>query len=230
MAVIKRIPWNKGLKGMQVAWNKGKKGIVKHSSEWKKQQSERLKLQWSSGKRTSLKKLSEKHKRKISISMKGKNTWMKGRRMPIKTKKALLEAVTGGNHYLFGKAMPLETREKLKSANLGKKHTINTRKKMSLSHAHGEDHWNWKGGIGSERHQLMNKQDYILWRTSVFMRDGYICVECGSKKNLQADHIKPWALYPELRYAIDNGRTLCYECHRKTDTWGYKPMYRKAGN
>lgn len=79
-----------------------------------------------------------------------------------------------------------------------------------------------------ERRRAMGKTDYILWRTAVFMRDNYTCQTChirGGK--LEADHIKPWSLYPELRYAIDNGRTLCVSCHRQTDTWGSK-VWKKS--
>lgn len=91
----------------------------------------------------------------------------------------------------------------------------------------GENHPNWRGGQKEIRKTEMGRIEYILWRNSVFIRDDYTCQKCkirGGKLN--ADHIKPWSLYPELRYAIDNGRTLCVDCHRQTDTWGFKGIPR----
>jgi len=39
------------------------------------------------------------------------------------------------------------------------------------------------------------------------------CGHCGAKPRLHADHIKPWKDYPELRFDVSNGRTLCEDCH-----------------
>lgn len=79
----------------------------------------------------------------------------------------------------------------------------------------------YRGGLRSERRKAMAKWEYKEWRNNVFKRDDYTCQMCF-KKNiyLEADHIKPWSKYPELRYDIENGRTLCRDCHMKTPTWG----------
>jgi len=85
----------------------------------------------------------------------------------------------------------------------------------------GAKHRWWKGGVSPINELLRKSPEYKLWRMVVFTRDKFTCVWCGYKgKNLHADHIKPFALYPELRFAIDNGRTLCKDCHETTETYG----------
>ncbi len=86
----------------------------------------------------------------------------------------------------------------------------------------GSDHPNYiDGGHRTERQKEMARCEYKNWRKSVFERDDYTCQMCGQYGGyLQVDHIKPWLLYPELRYDLNNGRTLCVPCHKKTDTWG----------
>lgn len=133
------------------------------------------------------------------------------------------------NFKLRGHKLTNEQKIKLSVSLKGKIHP-NARGKPRLS-IRGENHPFWKGGTGTKRHQEMRKIEYILWRSAIFTRDNYTCQECGIKngngKNvyLEADHIKPWALYPKLRYSIDNGRTLCQRCHRNTDTWGVRRNY-----
>lgn len=133
------------------------------------------------------------------------------------------------------------------------KHTEATKKKVSISKK-GTPAWNkgkpapwaskrnallcgdkspvWKGGVTSLRHKIYNSAEYKLWRKAVFARDNYTCIWCSAKSGngvtvvLNADHIKPFALFPELRFAIDNGRTLCVPCHQTTDTFGGR-MNRK---
>lgn len=88
----------------------------------------------------------------------------------------------------------------------------------------GENHHSWKGGVWKNTNLAIRKSlEYKLWRIAVFERDNYTCIWCGQiGGELNADHIKPFSQYPELRFAIDNGRTLCVSCHKKTDTYGFK--------
>lgn len=78
-----------------------------------------------------------------------------------------------------------------------------------------------------DRTQLKTRKRYenSEWKKQVFIRDNYTCQICDQKGGkLQADHIKPYCAYPELRTDINNGRTLCITCHKKTDTYGSKAI------
>ena len=59
--------------------------------------------------------------------------------------------------------------------------------------------------------------DYKKWRSAVYRRDRYRCQWpgcCTHKTKVQAHHIRKWADFPSLRYALENGITLC-EFHHK---------------
>ncbi len=74
----------------------------------------------------------------------------------------------------------------------------------------------WKGGVTTINEKIRKSIEYRLWREAVFSRDNFTCLECEKRGGyLHAHHFKPFALYPELRFAIDNGRTLCSNCHYK---------------
>lgn len=80
---------------------------------------------------------------------------------------------------------------------------------------------NWRGGVTPEHERERKSAAYRRWHRAVLKRDNHQCVWCGSTEDLEVDHIKPFAFYPELRTEITNGRTLCLECHQKTFVfWG----------
>lgn len=100
----------------------------------------------------------------------------------------------------------------------GKSPNKETRLKMRLAKLGngGPDHWNYKG-TSTLRHALMGRDEYVLWRKSVFERDNYTCQDCGAQRTyLQAHHIESWAENKDLRYKLDNGITLCVDCHGVT--------------
>ena len=75
-----------------------------------------------------------------------------------------------------------------------------------------EKHHLWRGGGDFRRYT-----DYQNWRMMVFGRDNFTCQMCSDRGgNLNAHHVLPCRDFPDLVYDVNNGITLCFECHQKT--------------
>ena len=107
----------------------------------------------------------------------------------------------------------------------GKKHSLKTLKKKSLVQL-GENGSNWKGGINPINRGIRKRLEYRLWRESVFERDNWTCQKYGTRGGkLHPHHIKNFAQFPELRFAIDNGITFSEKAHRE-----FHKKYGKINN
>ena len=60
---------------------------------------------------------------------------------------------------------------------------------------------------------IRNSPEYNQWKNEVKHRDGNACRRCGFENNLHVHHIKPFKKYPEFAIELDNGLTLCGNCH-----------------
>lgn len=117
--------------------------------------------------------------------------------------------------------------EKLKSSNLlkfGVEYYFQSQEfKEKFS---GENSPNWQGGITPINLKIRLSPEYKEWKISVFKRDKYICQCCKNKsKKIQAHHILSFSQYPELRLDINNGITLCEDCHMSNVKGGFHNIY-----
>lgn len=182
----------------------------------------------------------EKHRIAISAGLKGHTTSEETKRKIREAHKGMkhtpeaLEKISkavsargyaGKGNPFYGRKHSEETKKIIKEKRA--KQVITEAHRRAIANGHkGEKSHLWQGGITPLNLRARNCIEYKLWRESVFKRDEYTCKECdahsgnGKAVYLTADHIKPFALFPELRYAIDNGLTLCWECHKKTPTFG----------
>lgn len=76
----------------------------------------------------------------------------------------------------------------------------------------------------TDRDKIKRDRDLTLtseWRQKVFARDNFTCQLCGDryakghKVVLNAHHIVKYSVNKELRYVVENGITLCKDCHKK---------------
>ena len=71
------------------------------------------------------------------------------------------------------------------------------------------------GLFDSKRDSGRNTAEYRAWRKSVFERDNYTCQMCGRRdKKLNAHHIERYRNCIERRTDVENGITLCCDCHK----------------
>ena len=78
----------------------------------------------------------------------------------------------------------------------------------------------WNGDAGKINNKIVaylfpdnTDEKRSVWSVKVKIDAGWKCSSCGSNRNLEAHHIKPVNLFPELKYDIRNGQCLCRSCH-----------------
>lgn len=80
----------------------------------------------------------------------------------------------------------------------------------------GKNHPAWKGGVSKINERIRKSKKMKEWREAVFMRDNYTCQDCHKKGGvLNAHHIVLFSTNKKLATDINNGTTLCEECHKK---------------
>ena len=97
----------------------------------------------------------------------------------------------------------------------GKKYysNIENRKKAS-ARKQGIPIEKWEKFLRPENEKLWKNPEYKKWRRDVLIRDGYICQMClKHEKEMHAHHILTKAKYPLLIFDINNGISVCRECH-----------------
>ena len=95
----------------------------------------------------------------------------------------------------------------------------------------GENNWNWKGGISSLNNKISSCINSMEWTRDVYKRDDWTCVKCDKRGgDLCAHHIRPFSVIIKQNniksledadkcdelWDINNGQTLCKNCHKKT--------------
>jgi len=141
-----------------------------------------------------------------------------GRKLSKETKMKIGKSNKGK---LLGIKRPPRNKEWCANLSLSRRGTVSPKwikvMKLIWERHKGSGNPNWKGGVSTEYHLARTSPKYKQWCQDVFKRDNYTCTKCGDNNggNLNAHHIKTFAKYPKLRYKVNNGITLCEQCHRK---------------
>jgi hypothetical protein len=193
--------------------------------------------------------------KKVNVSKCGINGLLKRSGIKIRnTSQAAKEALKYHKHSGLGKKYSIERCKKISNTRIERK--IKTFNNFPIGHIpwnkgkkcpqlSGEKSHLWKGGITDLQKQIRTCLKYKIWRKTIFQRDDYTCQECKKRDGgfINADHIIMLAfliqkhniknLEEALRcselWDINNGRTLCIDCHKKTDTYTGKGRKKLIG-
>lgn len=102
----------------------------------------------------------------------------------------------------------------------GKKHSEKTKFKMSQN-CIGENNPNYNFKLTSEDRLRYRKytNGYYYWQQSVLKRDNYTCQKCKHKGKykdnfMSVHHINNFSQFEKQRTDLQNGITLCKDCHK----------------
>lgn len=169
------------------------------------------------------KKKTKEHNLKVGVANKGKKRTAEMNKRSSDTHKGHVHSAETRLKMSLrqrGKIVSEETRLKLRAAKLGKKFPNTTGIKSSQ----------WKGGITPLTKLIRHLFEYRQWISDVFHRDDFTCQTCFKRGGyLHAHHIKFFSVIfkenniKSVQDAIDchelwninNGITLCKECHKK---------------
>ena len=124
-----------------------------------------------------------------------------------------------------------------KNVNTGSLGSGNTKSCGCLQYPSGTDSYNYNPHLTDEdrlrKRYYMGGGNQRLWSKQIMERDNYTCQTCGDNKggNLNAHHLNAWSAFPEQRFDLDNGVTLCTDCHKELHSqYGYGDNTREQFN
>ena len=147
--------------------------------------------------------------------------------------KKLSDSKLGSKNPMFGKKMTEEAKEKarikLRIKMLGNKNGIGNKGPGLI----GSKNPNWiidRSKLKTDNEHQYDTQ-YKIWMLQVKERDNWKCRinDNDCKGKLEAHHILPWSQFPQLRYNINNGISLCHFHHprKKNDEIKLVPVFQE---
>lgn len=204
--------WNKGLHFSEESKQKMRDAKIgkKMSDEFRQKRSEIMKRVWADPTR----------REEFIEKKRGVNNPNFGKKMSEGQKQKLSEWAKGRTDGIY---------DKLLNANIGKKHTKETRKKMSEAHA-GEKCQNWKGGITPVYKHIRGRLEYKRWCNDLLQKHDYTDIFTNKRGGiLSCHHVIPVnliirmnnvktiedALACSLIWDLNNGVVMLKSAHDK---------------